>query len=584
MVEISVLDSKLERVAVLDKYVSFIWTDRYNESGEFELVIPISEKGAKYVKENCFLSIPTSDRMMIVESIKTETDSKDGNTYDITGRSLESILDRRIVWKQTNVNGSVQNALQKIINEAIINPVDSRRRIDGFVFNVSSDPHVTAVTYNKAAQYMGDSIYDVVKKVCQAYHLGFKMEWKTDHLEFGLYAGVDRSYDQSDNSYVVFSPTHDNLLSSKYLMSLKKYKNVLRIAGQGEGATQTVITYYLEFDDDKASEKTGLDRREIYVDCSDVSSITDGNTVMDVDQYTNTLVQKGVEKMVELVPETAFEGEIDTTIMFKYHTDFEVGDICEIRDEYGNDDQVRISEVVQTWEASGYSCVPTLESLSNEEGDTSSGSSETKTIKETVETTSVSYDTSGLKVCWTDVYGSKENAAITYLSHSSVKMSTQLMSIKYEGYIDTIGRYGAGNIDLYNRPKYIQPDGSISTVNSVSFGEDELEILIPTIAYKNGVPAQLTYEEAIDLYYESGQYLGKFKTITECNVYAEKLHEQQEWLYTDVREDEYWKITILKDGTSVTNLVDGTTEVYDRMRTIEWNYKEFVNFEVTHSS
>ena len=482
MTEITVLNSSLEPVGILDKYQSFIWTDRYNDVGEFELCLPVTAKYAQSIKKDYFLTMPTSNRTMIVESIKIETDSEKGNTYNITGRALESILDRRIVWKQTNVNGSVQNAIHSIMNENIINPTDSRRRINNLTFIESTDPRVTSVNYSQVAQYMGETILDVVKKVCQAYHLGFKMEYVNGNFEFSLYAGIDRSYDQTSNSYVVFSPNNDNLLSSNYLESIKNYKNVLRIAGEGEGATQTFITHFLEFDDDHASEKRGLERREIYIDCHDVSSVTSGNTVMDVQQYTNTLVQKGVEKLTELVPETAFEGEIDSTIMYSYHRDFEVGDICEIRNEYGMNDAVRITEVVQTWEADGYTCIPTLESLTNEQGDTSSGSATQTTITETVETTSTSLNTSGLKVCWKDIYGSSENAKVTYLSHSDVKMTTQLMSIKY--YIST----------------------------------------------------------------------------------------------------NTWRITILKDNTSVYNKIDGTTTVYNRMRTIEWSYRDFVNYEVSYTT
>ena len=482
MVEITVLNSEMEEVAQIDRYSSFIWTDRYNEAGEFELSIPVSSEYCKYIQKGFYLRIPTSNRLMIVETRKTETDSENGNKYIITGRSLESILDRRIVWNQTNVNGSIQNALRTIINDAFIMPTDSRRRVAGMEFLMSTDPAVLAASYNKVAQYMGDIVYDVAKRVCQSKHLGFKMIWIDHHFQFSLYAGKDRSYNQTTNSYVVFSPNHDNLLSSRYLESIKNYKNLLRIGGEGEGATRTFTKYFFEFNDETATEPSGLDRREIFLDCSDVSSITSGNTVMDVDQYTNALVSKGVEKMVDLVPETAFEGEIDTTIMFKYHDDFEVGDICEVRNEYGNEDQVRVTEVVQTWDDTGYSCVPTLESLSSEQDDNESGATESSAITESVETTSTSLDTAGLKVQWKDIYGSSENATVTYLSHSDVKMTTQLMSIKY---------------------------------------------------------------------YDS--------------------------------TDE-WKITILKDNTSVTNKVTGITEVLDRMRTVVWNYSDLVNYEVTHSS
>jgi hypothetical protein len=380
------------------------------------------------------------DRLMIIESIRIETDHEEGNKFKITGRSLESMLDRRIIWKQTYVDGSVQDAIHRIIDEAFIGAItwsgstykfDPRRRISNFVFVESTDTEVTGKTYTEAAQYMGEDVLSVVKKVCQAYHLGFKITLNAGNFEFRLYAGIDRSYDQYDNTYVVFSPNHDNLLSSNYLESIKNYKNVLRIAGEGEGATQTFITHYLEFDDDNASEMTGFSRREIYVDCHDVSSITDGQTVMDVQQYTNTLVQKGVEKLVDLVPETAFEGEINSTTMFTYQKDFDIGDICEISNEYGMDDQVRVTEVVQTWEADGYTCIPTLESLDNEKGAESKKAGNKTTITETVETASTEEETAGLTIKWKDIYGSSEDATITYLSHTDVKMTTQLMVIQY---------------------------------------------------------------------------------------------------------------------------------------------------------
>ena len=368
---------------------------------------------------------------MIVESIKILTDSEKGNTFNITGRSLESILDRRIVWKQTQVSGSVQNAIHSLIDEAIINPTDARRRIPNFRFIESTDSEVTSATYSDIAQYKGDSLFDVVRRVCQAFHIGFKIELNNGYFDFQLYAGKNRSYSQTTESYVVFSPNNDNLLNSNFLKSVKNYKNVLRIAGEGEGATQTFITHYFEFDDDNASETVGLARREIYVDCHDISSVTSGNTVMDVQQYSNTLVQKGIEKLIELIPETAFEGEIDSTIMYKYREDFDVGDICEIHNEYGMGDEVRVTEVVQTWEADGYTCIPTLSSMSNEEPDYASSSSEEETIIELVKTTSGKIETAGLAITWKDIYGSSEDATITYLSHSDVKMTTQLMSIKY---------------------------------------------------------------------------------------------------------------------------------------------------------
>jgi len=95
-----------------------------------------------------------------------------------------------------------------------------------------------------------------------------------------------------------------------------------------------------------------------------------------------------------------------------------------------------------------------------------------------------------------------------------------------------IGQYGKGNIDLYARPQYRYPDGTVATVESMSFNEDGKEVLIPTIAFdKNGRAVRLTDKQAIQRYYDTGEYLGKFNSVKEADKYAEKLHLQQEELY-----------------------------------------------------
>ena len=87
---------------------------------------------------------------------------------------------------------------------------------------------------------------------------------------------------------------------------------------------------------------------------------------------------------------------------------------------------------------------------------------------------------------------------------------------------------GKGNIDLSKRPKVRNKDGSYSTVLSMSFEEDGQEILIPMVSPDGKV---LSEKKAIDLYHETGQYLGKFKSAKEADAYAKTLHEDQEKEY-----------------------------------------------------
>lgn len=93
---------------------------------------------------------------------------------------------------------------------------------------------------------------------------------------------------------------------------------------------------------------------------------------------------------------------------------------------------------------------------------------------------------------------------------------------------ESLGQYGAGNIDLTNRPSVKNPDGSISTVRSMSANFDGQEVLLPTVSDDGRI---MSDDEAIDQYRKTGRYLGKFGTVAEADAYADKLHREQESMY-----------------------------------------------------
>lgn len=110
------------------------------------------------------------------------------------------------------------------------------------------------------------------------------------------------------------------------------------------------------------------------------------------------------------------------------------------------------------------------------------------------------------------------------------KIERPQTTAKQKWTVGNIGQYGAGNIDLYDRPQYRNANGSISTVDSTSYNIDGQEVLLPTVWNRNGTPYHSSNdEEILQRYWDTGEYLGKFSTVEEANDYAEKLHlEQQE--------------------------------------------------------
>jgi N12 class adenine-specific DNA methylase/2'-5' RNA ligase len=78
-----------------------------------------------------------------------------------------------------------------------------------------------------------------------------------------------------------------------------------------------------------------------------------------------------------------------------------------------------------------------------------------------------------------------------------------------------------GNIDLARQPRVHNPDGTISTVRSLSFEHQGREVLIPTVSPDGRI---LSDEDAIEAYWRTGRHLGIFATPVAANAYAEQLH------------------------------------------------------------
>lgn len=353
--EALILDTSFEAVVIIDSFETFIWTDRYSAYGDFELYPPLTEKNLADLQEDYYVIMKDSDHVMIIEETQLDSDVEDGIQFEITGRSLESILDRRIVWTQTILSGNLQDAIKKLLDENIISPIDTTRKIDNFVFEASEDEAITSLVLGSDAQFTGDNLYDVIKAICDVFNIGFKITLSVDNqFVFKLYVGVDRSYGQETNPYVVFSPRFENLLNSSYLQSKKNLKTVTLVAGEGDGSDRKTVTV-----ESTNGAGIGLMRRELYTDARDVSQTVDGTTLSDED-YNTQLTERGNEKLSECVKVQLFEGESEPNTTFKLGEEYFIGDIVQIENEYGMESRSRVTEVTFSESGSGFKMYPTF--------------------------------------------------------------------------------------------------------------------------------------------------------------------------------------------------------------------------------
>lgn len=369
-----ILNRKLEVLGITDDYRSFIWTERYNQYSDFEIELTATAENRElYAKKN-LLSLSGSDKVMIIDTVEYNSAFADGKTMIVSGKSLEYILNDRLIWEETVLSGNVQNGIKQLLDENIISPTNNARKFPNLSFRMSSDPKVTSAVFGEESQYWGETLYDVVEEICKMHKLGFRIT-ATDgpNYIFELFAGRDRTHDQTEYPAVVFSPEFGNLISSKYYSSDESVKTSALVLGERRTISETVEINGIELTKSEEVQysvtiegsTSGWDRKEVLIDQTSLSMFVKDIQVPP-EKYKNRLRQKGEEALEETKMETTFEAEVDWNGQFKYGKDYKIGDILEVENEIEIGMKVRITEMVHCRDASGEYLNPAFTPLDEE--------------------------------------------------------------------------------------------------------------------------------------------------------------------------------------------------------------------------
>lgn len=346
MMELYVLNRDFEIINYIDTFVSLEWVKRYFDTGDFVLNCVADMNIIKSLQKRNYLVREDDERIMIIEKINITTSAENGNTVNVSGRSIESILGRRIVWKQTNSKSSetVEQFIRRLVDENVINPTDPKRKIPNLILG-----ELKGFTEKIEKQVTGDNLLTVIKEICQAYNYGFKITMnEAGYLVFDLYKGIDRSYNQSINPYVVFSNDFDNIINTEYEYDETNISNVALIGGEGEGTDRKYQSI---------GDSEGFDRYELFVDANDISS---NNGEISLTDYNNLLIERGNEKIAENTFVESYTGEVETTLTYVYKKDYDLGDIVETVNEYSMEATPRIIEIIESENENGLRVVPTF--------------------------------------------------------------------------------------------------------------------------------------------------------------------------------------------------------------------------------
>lgn len=355
--EVYILDSLLRRNQVVDKFESLIWTERWQEIGDFELVLISNLETRSQFTVGTRIAINKSDRVMTVETIENSTDSDGKLMLNIKGRSLEAILEDRVakdtmsdltadpVWTLTGTPGAI---VRTIFNDiCVLGNLDVKDKIPfitaGTIYPADTIPeYATSISVGIKPTVL----YDVIKELCDNYDLGFRLirNFDASQLYFNIYAGNDRTTGQIILPPVVFALGFDNLQDITEFITIDQSKNVAYVFSE--------FGFAVVYPDDVDPDIEGFERRVLLVNASDVTEDT-----LDIPA---ALIQRGKEELAKRRGSSVLDGQLNTNSVYTYGIDYDLGDLVEMRSVDGVVSKQRVTEQIFTCDGEGERAYPTL--------------------------------------------------------------------------------------------------------------------------------------------------------------------------------------------------------------------------------
>ncbi len=213
--------ASFDRVAVIEEYVSCIWTERFIEAGDFKLVTVATGTNAKLIRPGVVLENDQSSIPMLIETIEL----KDNNLI-ATGRTIETFFNERSIGPYAAFDSGGGGPLAPLIF------TDSPGRIMGAIVEaMQTHGNGDQVIYGIRAgsvQADGDDVtkklpkrekvYDLLLRIAKQFVVDMyvrrnPIEYGGFEFVFSTRKGVRRVDGNSDGYPTVrFTPKDDNLV------------------------------------------------------------------------------------------------------------------------------------------------------------------------------------------------------------------------------------------------------------------------------------------------------------------------------------------------------------------------------------
>ena len=366
------LSAGLTEAELITGATSIAWIERYRDSGEFEIVAPVSSGLRTSLPEGCYISHLDTYEVMVVENHEISDEKASETEIVITGRSLETILNQRIIGSNITWPATVGTELTDYLVgsnktwdqifaliHAHINPAYLIDNDDAFP-NILPVLDVVKTAGDSIARYAKrDELHEYLLTLLDIDDLGLKTmrpgPWTTHGddvtTSIVIHDGVDKTAD------VAFSYDEGEIESGEYLWSNKNLKTSALVTGKW---MQTIVH---GTEDEYA-------RRVMYVDGSDIDEDYDVAPTAGA-QQTAVLASMTIRGQEALAAQNHVAVEnveiAKNSVRHAYRTDYNIGDLVMVEGNYDEETTMRVIEYVEIEDEKGEHNYPTLASIEEED-------------------------------------------------------------------------------------------------------------------------------------------------------------------------------------------------------------------------
>lgn len=347
---------------------SVMWVERYLNPGEFEIKAPLSTGLRDFLPLGTLISHIETLEVMIVENHEI-IDENDDPTLSVTGRSLESYLENRIVGQNLARSGSAvidyilaagftyAQAVQ-LINDhikdvgGVVDTNDALTNVQGHTLLLALGGVVEERTIPRG------NVHEALVKILQDDDLGVRSirrnSFSTDFVEESIdptmnlatllrvYIGQDRT---KNIHFTWFSGDFDKL---QYLFSLKTKKTSAMVVGRW---AWTIVD----------GSPVNYNRRLMLVDASDLdnnlSAMPSGGTLTTL---LSRMAARGRQALRSQQQIAITGADVSNETSYIYRKDYNLGDLVTLDGNYGQILTMRVVEYAEIEDENGRSGHPTL--------------------------------------------------------------------------------------------------------------------------------------------------------------------------------------------------------------------------------